>query len=290
MEKLAIMVDSGCDMADAYFAEEGVRVIPITYRFEDSDRDLENKDMESKVFYDRMREGHQSTTSAPNFTVIREAFIPLLEEGYDIMYLTLSSGLSNTFSIATVAGDELKEDYPERKIRVVDSLGASSGYALLLYLIVEEYKRTPDADADYLADYAEKMKWNVDYWFTVDDLVYLKRGGRVSAAAAFAGTVLKIKPVLHMDEEGHLINMEKTRGRKGAVRRLFEKYTERIHPDYEGLYFISHGDCIEDAHKLESMIEEHCGKKAARIENIGPVIGSHSGPGTLALFFVGTEK
>lgn len=290
MNKLAILVDSGCDMSDAYFQQEGVYVIPITFRFEDSEKDMQNADMPSKEFYDRMREGHQSTTSAPNFDTVRNAFIPLLEQGYDLLYLTLSSGLSNTFSIASVAGDELREDYPGRKIRVVDSLGASSGYGLFLYMVIEEKKRRPDADADQLADYAEKIKWNVDYWFTVDDLVYLKRGGRVSAAAAFAANMLSIKPVLHMDEEGHLINMEKARRRKGAVKRLYEKYAELIHPDHEGLYFISHGDCIEDACKLEELIEAHCGKKALRIENIGPVIGSHSGPGTLALFFIGTEK
>lgn len=290
MNKLAILVDSGCDMSEGFFEEENVHVIPIKYRFEDSDRDLECKDMTSKDFYNRMRDGHKSTTSAPNFTTIREAFIPLLEEGYDLLYLTLSSGLSNTFSIASVAGEDLENDYPGRKIRVVDTIAASTGYGLLLYMLLEEKKRTPDADADHLAQYAEKIKWNVAHWFTVDDLVYLKRGGRVSAAAAFAGTVLNIKPVLHMDEEGHLINMEKTRGRKGAVKRLYEKYTELIDPEYKGLYFISHGDCIEDAQRLEAMLEQHSGKKALHIENIGPVIGSHSGPGTLALFFIGTQK
>lgn len=291
MNKLAILVDSGCDMSDDFFEQEGVFVIPITYRFEDSEEDLKNQDMTSAAFYQRMREGHQSTTSAPNFITIREAFIPLLQQGYDLLYLTLSSGLSNTFSIASVAGEELKEDFPDRKIRVVDSIGASSGYGLLLYMVLEEKKRLKEeADVNVLGDYAEKLKWNVDYWFTVDDLVYLKRGGRVSAAAAFAGTVLSIKPVLHMDEEGHLINMEKTRGRKGAIKRLFEKYTELIHPDYQGLYFISHGDCLEDAKKLETMLEQSCGKKALHIENIGPVIGSHSGPGTLALYFIGTKK
>ncbi len=291
MNKLAILADSGCDMSDEYFQQEGVFVIPITFRFEDSEKEMKNQDMPSAVFYQRMRDGHKSTTSAPNFITIREAFIPLLDQGYDLLYLTLSSGLSNTFSIASVAGDELKEDYPDRKIRVVDSLGASSGYGLLLYLLLEEKKRLQDAaDVDLLADYAEKMKWNIDYWFTVDDLVYLKRGGRVSAAAALAGTVLNIKPVLHMDEEGHLINMEKIRGRKGAIKRLYEKYTELIHPEYEGLYFISHGDCLEDAQKLEALIEKDCGKKCLHTENIGPVIGSHSGPGTLALYFVGTAK
>lgn len=291
MNKIAILADSGCDMSDDYFLQEGVHVIPITFRFEDSEKDLMNRDMPSSEFYQRMRDGHKSTTSAPNFTTIRETFIPLLEQGYDLLYLTLSSGLSNTYSIASVAGDELKEDFPGRKIRVVDSLGASSGYGLLLYMVLEEKKRlNEEADVDILADYAEKLKWNVDYWFTVDDLVYLKRGGRVSAAAAFAGAVLSIKPVLHMDEEGHLINMEKTRGRKGAIKRLFEKYAELIHPEYEGLYFISHGDCLEDAKKLEALIEKQCGKKALHIENIGPVIGSHSGPGTLALYFIGTAK
>lgn len=288
MGKLAILADSGCDMSDEYFQQEGVTVIPITFCFDDSEIQMRNQDMPSKEFYQKMRDGHRSTTSAPNFMAIREAFIPLLEEGHDLLYLTLSSGLSNTFEIASVAGAELQEDYPACKIRVVDSLGASSGYGLLLYMILEEKKRNPDVD--HLADYAEKLKWNVDYWFTVDDLVYLKRGGRVSAAAAFAGTVLSIKPVLHMDEEGHLINMEKTRGRKGAIKRLYEKYVELIHPDYEGLYFISHGDCIDDAKKLESLIEAHCGKKCLHIENIGPVIGSHSGPGTLALYFIGTAK
>ncbi len=290
MHQLAIFVDSGCDMSYDYFLKENVTVIPITFRFDNSEKDMKNQDMSPEEFYQRMREGQKSTTSAPNFITIREAFIPKLEEGFDIFYLTLSSGLSNTFEIASVAGAELQEEYPGRKIRVVDSLGASSGYGLLLYMVLEEHRRNPDASADDLAYFAEQLKWKVDYWFTVDDLVYLKRGGRVSGAAALAATVLNIKPVLHMDEEGHLINMEKTRGRKGAIKKLFEKYVELIHPEYKGLYFISHGDCIDDAKKLESLLETHSGHKALHIENIGPVIGSHSGPGTLALYFIGTSK
>ena len=290
MRQLTIFVDSGCDMSDDFFMNENVTVIPITFRFDDSETDMRNQDMSSEEFYRQMREGHKSTTSAPNFVTIRDAFLPKLKEGSDILYLTLSSGLSNTYEIASVSGTELEEEYPDCRIRVVDSLGASSGYGLLLYMILEEKRRNPDAGVDALADYAEDSKWKVDYWLTVDDLVYLKRGGRVSGAAALAATVLSIKPVLHMDEEGHLINMEKTRGRKGAIKRLFEKYVELIHPDHEGLYFISHGDCIEDAKKLEDLLEAHSGHKALHIENIGPVIGSHSGPGTLALFFIGTAK
>lgn len=283
-----LLVDSGCDMSDEFFKKEGVTLIPSTFRFDDSERDLTNAEMPAAAFYQHMRAGHTTATSAPNTMAMRDAFTPLLEEGCDLLYLTLSSGISNTYSIAYTTAQEMMEEYPDRKIRVVDSLCASGGYGLLLYMILREQEKCDDVD--HLADYGDEMRYRVALWFTVDDLVYLKRSGRVSAAAAIAGNVLNIKPVLHMDDDGYLINMEKVRGRKGAIKRLYEKYAELVDPDYQGFYFISHGDCIDEVRKLEEKIEALHGKKALYISDIGPVVGSHSGPGTIALYFIGIHR
>ena len=235
-----------------------------------------------------MRSGKTARTSAANIECFREAFTPILEEGKDVFYLAFSSGLSSTYSSAATAAEELKEAYPERKLTVVDSLAASSGYGLFLYLCAK--KRDSGATAEELREYAETLRPHICHWFTVDDLVYLKRGGRVSAATALAGSVLGIKPILHVDDEGRLINMSKVRGRKNSVKALADKYGELRDDSLDGTVFISNADCSEDAKELAGMLKDRYGVSVELIVDIGPVIGAHSGPGTLALFFLGKNK
>ena len=202
--------------------------------------------------------------------------------------LTFSSGLSTTHQSAVIAATELAEKYPDRKIRVVDTLCASLGQGLLVWHACK--KRDEGMGLDELADWCEEAKKNVAMWFTVDDLMFLKRGGRVSAATALVGTMLQIKPVLHVDDEGHLINVAKARGRKAAIEALDKKVGETGLPGENDTVFISHGDCLEDAQLLEKILQEKYGVKSAFIYYVGAVIGSHSGPGTLALFFMGSKR
>ena len=226
-------------------------------------------------------------TSAVNMEEYRKRFEPVLRAGKDILYIGFASALSNSCQVAKIVAKELGEKYPERRIVCIDSRCASAGEGLLVYLAVQ--KRDAGASLDELADYTKTTLPDLCHWFTVDNLVYLKRGGRVSAASALAGTLLQIKPVLHVDDEGRLINMRKIRGRKQAVANMAEQYMKTA-LDPKGVYFISNGDCPEDAKLLEDMICERTGRRAELICDIGPVIGAHSGPGTLALFFLGRPR
>ena len=218
----------------------------------------------------------------------KASFEKILSEGKDILYMGLSSGLSTTFNSARLASLELKEAFPERKIVLVDTLAASAGEGLIVYLAAK--KKAEGATIEEVADYIEGLKMNISIWFPVDDLVYLKRGGRVSAAAAFFGNMLGIKPVLHMDEAGHLVPVLKIRGRRNAVDALAKKYEELATDTKNSTIFISHAECEADARRLETTFAEKFGAKVELITDIGPVIGAHAGPGTLALFFVGKER
>ena len=208
--------------------------------------------------------------------------------GRDVLVLAFSSGLSTTYQSAVIAAGELEEKYPQRRIRVVDTRSASLGQGLLVWYACR--KRDEGMALEELADWAEKTKLNLCHWFTVDDLMYLKRGGRVSAATAIVGTMLGIKPVLHMDDEGHLINVGKVRGRKASIEALAEKVGQLGLPGQNQTVFICHGDCLEDAQRLEAILKEKYGVEEAFIGYTGAVIGSHSGPGTLALFFLGEKR
>ena len=187
-----------------------------------------------------------------------------------------------------LAAEQLKESFPDRKIIVIDTLSASAGFGLLLYLTYE--KKNTGASIEECAEYAKSLIPKLCHWFTVDDLVYLKRGGRVSPTAAFVGNMLGIKPVLHVDDEGHLINMCKVRGRKTAIATLADKYGELAEDKEGGVVFISHADCMKDVRELEEILKNRYGAKVSVITDVGPVIGAHSGPGTLALFFIGKER
>lgn len=287
MENYILFTDSACDIKPKLLREWDVQYTELTFTFRSDGKEHSDFSVPSKEFYKKMREGDVAQTSATNAAVFRAAFDKELKAGRDILYLGFSSGLSTTVNSAQIAAAELMDEYPERKIVCVDSLAASAGFGLLLCLTAQQKKN--GASLEEAAKYAEEMKLHICHWFTVDDLVYLKRGGRISPTLAFVGSALGIKPVLHMDNEGHLINMFKERGRKASIRALAKKYGELLQ-DKTAPVFISHGDCLSDAEYLQQILKDEYGAKVDLITDVGTVIGAHSGPGTLALFFVGKER
>lgn len=288
MNNYVIFTDSSCDLSQEMLHARGVYSASLTFRFDDSEQEYSNNEMPIKTFYDKMREGGVAKTAAVNVDGFATEFEKILKEGKDILYIGFSSGLSTTYNSARLAAEQLKESYPDRKIITVDTLAASAGIALLLDMVIE--KKNAGASVEEAAKYAEDMKLKICHWFTVDDLVYLKRGGRVSPTAAFFGNMLGIKPVLHVDNEGHLINVSKVRGRRVSIMALAEKYGELCDDEGNKKIYISHADCLSEAEELGRIINEKYGAETALITDVGTVIGAHSGPGTIALFFVGKER
>ena len=288
MNNYIIYTDSACDIAPEILEEWGVKFIPLTFMFQEEDKQYSNYDLSAKDFYGRMREGKVAKTSAINIATFKEEFGKILADGCDLLYIAFSSGLSTTYNSAHLAVEELKEEYPDRKIITVDTLSASAGMGLLVYLTVQ--KKNEGASIEQAAQFAYNNRLNLCHWFTVDDLVYLKRGGRVSPTVAFVGGLLGIKPIMHMDNDGKLINMFKARGRKAAIQAIADKYGELSITPNKGTVFISHGDCIDDAKALADIVKKTYGVEVKIFADIGPVIGAHSGPGTLALFFLGKER
>ena len=282
-----ILTDSSCDLHREVLDEWQLGTASLTFRFDGEDKEYTNDGMDINEFYSRMKAGGVAKTAAVNTESFIDCFTPYLEGGLDILYIGFSSGLSTTFNSARLASIELKEKYPERRIIAVDSLCASAGGALLVRLALD--KREAGAEIEACAEFVESIKLSICHWFTVGDLVYLKRGGRVSSTAAFFGNMLGIKPVMHVDNEGHLVNVEKVRGRKTAIEALAQKYGElRVDGDYP--IYISQADSTADAERLASILKSKYGAEVSIITDVGPVIGAHSGPGTLALFFVGKER
>ena len=281
-----MITDSACDILPEKLKEWDVELIRLPYLFTDDGKEHLDQDQPMHEFYNEMREGRVAKTSGINEDTFQNTFTSFLEAGKDILYLAFSSGLSVTCENAKKVAAQLAEQFPERKIRVVDSLCASAGQGLFVYLAVKN--RDKGMSLDENADAMEADKLHLCHWFTVEDLKYLKRGGRISAATALLGTALNVKPVLHVDNEGHLIKMIQTHGRKKSIRKMAEKLGETILEDTP--IFISHGDCPEDAELLAKIIREDYGREVELITLIGSVIGAHSGPGTLALFFRGSER
>ncbi len=288
MRDYVIFSDSACDLTPEMLAEMGVPYKSLTFRFNDSEKEYSNEEMPIDEFYNKMKEGGIAKTAAVNADGFAELFETALKDGKDVLYVGFSSGLSTTYNSARIAAAELSEKYPEAKIITLDTLAASAGEGLMLYLTVQEKKKgaTIDEAAAFIKDLIPRM----GIWFTVDDLVYLKRGGRVSPTAAFVGNLLGIKPVLYMDNEGHLIPRSKVRGRRNAIAALADQYTAKAVDKENGTVFISHGACLADAEILASMLKERHGVTVHTIVNVGTVIGAHSGPGTLALFFVADAR
>lgn len=282
-----ILTDSCCDLSDNMYKELDVSVVRLTVHYQGKDHSKYTP-MWLKQMYQGLRDGEQTSTSAANPENWKEAMEPTIKEGKDLFVLAFSSGLSTTYQSAVIAAEELMAEYPGRKVIVVDSLCASLGQGLLLYYACQ--KRDEGLSLDELAAWCEEWKLRLCHWFTVDDLMYLKRGGRVSAATALVGTMLQIKPILHVDNEGHLISVSKVRGRKASIEALAKKMGETGLPGRNETVFICHGDCTEDAKYLEKLVKERYGVKTVLAEYTGAVIGSHSGPGTLALFYLGEYR
>ncbi len=285
-ERYAIMTDSACDIAPAKLAEWDVQMIRMPFLFTDTGVEQLDHDEPLNHFYREMRAGRVAKTSGLNEEAYFAAFTPLLEAGMDILHLAFSSGLSVTCENAKKAAAALQEKYPERRLCVVDSLAASAGEGLFVYFGVKNR-----AEGMSLEENAEALKrdvLHVCHWFTVDDLVYLKRGGRISATTALLGSALNVKPVMHVDNEGHLIKMSQVHVRKKSIRKMAEHLGDTILT--ESPIFISHADCIEDAEFLQEILHSQYGREVNLITEIGSVTGAHSGPGTLALFFLGSER
>ena len=282
-----IVTDTCCDFPEQMYEELNLSVVRLSVNYKGQTTDTYTEDW-LKDMFDGLRAGEVATTAAVNPTGWQEVIEPILQAGNDVLVLAFSSGLSATYQSAVIAAEELREKYPNRTVNVVDTLCASRGQGLLVYYACQ--KRDAGFSLNDLTAWCEENKYRLCHWFTVDDLMYLKRGGRISAATALVGTMLKIKPVLHMDDEGHLINMSKTRGRKASIEAIADKMGELGLPGENETVFICHGDCMDDAQYLERLVKERYGVKNVLIYYVGAVIGSHSGPGTLALFFMGKER
>ena len=290
MRDYMLMTDSCCDMTAQLAEELNLTVLPLslemggtTYR-----NYLDGRELTFTDFYRRVRAGETATTSAINVGAFEEAMRPVLESGKDILCLCFSSALSTTYQSAVIAAQEMQEAYPEGKVYVVDTLCASLGQGLLVYLCAQQ--KQAGKSLEELRDYVEATKGSVCHWFTVDDLNHLKRGGRISAATALFGSMLSIKPVLHVDDGGHLVAVSKSRGRRASLTALVDRMEQTAIEPAKQTVFISHGDCLEDAQFVAGEIRRRMGVEDIRINYIGPVIGNHAGPGTVALFFVGTKR
>ncbi|MBO7304097.1 MAG: DegV family protein [Clostridia bacterium] len=288
MNDFVICTDSASDIKKETLESWGVHSVSLTFRFNGEDKVYYNDEVDVLDFYNKMRAGGVAKTAAVNPGEFSAMFEPILSAGSDLLYLGFSSGLSTTYNSARIAAETLSAKYPERKIITVDTLAASAGEGLLVRLAVN--KKNDGASVEETADYVKAMIPKLCHWFTVDDLVYLQRGGRISAASAFFGNALGIKPVLHVDDEGHLVNVSKVRGRRSAINMLADKYDELADDREGGIVYISHADCMRDVEQLANIIKQKHGASVEIVTDVGPVIGAHSGPGTLALFFVGKNK
>ena len=292
MSDYVLLTDSSADLTAGLVEELGVEVLPLsfhmgekTYRNWPDDREIDPHD-----FYDRLRGGEMATTSAVNVSDYTEAVEPLLQAGKDVLVVAFSSGLSATCNSARIAAQELSEQYPDRKIYVVDSLCASLGQGLLVWYAAR--MKAEGKSMEEVRDWLEENKLHLCHWFTVDDLHFLKRGGRISPATAVVGTMLSIKPVMHVDDEGRLVKVGTARGRNASLKALVNHMEETAIDPGSQVVFISHGDCLEDVNKVVEDVKRRFGIPAERfvINNVGPVIGAHSGPGTVALFFLGSKR
>ena len=290
MASYVIVTDSSADLSAQMAEKAGVQVLPL--RFTVGGKTYytwpDNREMDPQVFYRMLREGEVATTAAVNISQYLDMLEPILQSGTDVLVLSFSSGLSATYDSSRLAVEELREKYPQRKIFAVDTLCASLGQGLLVWHAAQ--LKDQGKSIEEVRDWAEENKLHLCHQFTVDDLHFLKRGGRISATTAVVGTMLKIKPVLHVDDGGKLVNIGKARGRKASLKALVDRMEETAIDPAGQTVFISHGDCMEDAEYVAGLVKERMGVQDVRINYVGPVIGAHSGPGTLALFYLGSRR
>ena len=280
-----IITDSCCDFTEAQYQERNVLCAPLTVLYNGESHSNFSDPAAVKAFYDELRSGTTATTAAVNPDGWAGLMKPVLERGDDVLVLAFSSGLSTTYQSAVIAAKELREEYPERTIHVIDTLCAALGQGLLVHYACR--KRDEGMTIGELAAWVEKHKKNICHWVTVDDLGHLKRGGRISATTAIVGTMLNVKPIIHVDNDGHLINSAKVRGRKAAMDYLIKKFDETATD--KDTVFIAHGDCPEEAAALEAQLRQR-GVQNVLTGYVGPVIGAHTGPGVLVIFFMGSHR
>ena len=290
MKEFCIMTDSSCDMTAELADELRLLVVPLSLHIgQETYRNyLDGREIGFKELYDRVRAGEMPTTSAVSVGDFEAAMRPVLSEGRDLLYLGFSSGLSTTYQSGAIAAEHMREEFPERRIEAIDSLSASGGQGLFAYLCAKE--RDAGKSFEEVCAFAKEMVPQICHWFTVDDLNHLKRGGRIGAATALFGSMLAIKPVLHVDDAGKLVNMEKARGRKAAVMSLADHMGAAARDPVNDPVFITHGDCPVEAEFLADEIRRRFGTKRIFISYVGPVIGSHTGAGVLTVMFVGTPR
>ncbi len=281
-----IITDSCCDLTEAQLQQLQVSCANLTVLYKGENHQNFSDPAAVKAFYDELREGVTATTAAANPDDWASLMLPALQEGRDVLVIAFSSGLSTTYQSAVIAAKDLQEEYPHRTIRVVDSLCAALGQGLLVHHACR--KRDEGMSIQDLAAWLEENKRSVCHWVTVDDLAHLKRGGRISTTTALVGTMLNVKPIIHVDNDGHLINCAKVRGRKAAMEYLVKKFGETA-TDFDTV-FIGHGDCPEDAAALEAMLRSKHDIREITTGYVGPVIGAHTGPGVLVVFFMGTNR
>ncbi|MHB1314894.1 MAG: DegV family protein [Christensenellales bacterium] len=288
--KFEIVTDSSANLTNGIIDRYGIHILSLVFRVDEQDFQsyIKGEENDLQRFYVMMREGKAITTSCVNPEVARAGIEPLLKDGRDVLYLGFSSGLSATYQTVCSVIEELRQAYPARMIMTVDTLSASLGEGLLVTYAAR--MRDEGKSIMEVRDFAEENKLNLCHWFTVDDLQYLKRGGRISAAAAFIGGLLNIKPVLHVDNEGHLISVAKVRGIKKALDALVDHMDQTCFRDMKQLVYISHADYPEGAEYVANKVREKFDVEDIVIHQVDPVIGAHSGPGTVALFFLGSER
>ena len=290
MNNYTIITDSSCDLPDSLVKELELEVLPLAFIMDGKTyRNYpDNREMAPKDFYNKQREGIMATTNAVNVGEAADAMEAVLKRGEDVLVLAFSSGLSTTCNSFQIAAGDLAEQYPDRKIFVVDTLCASLGQGMFVYQAAR--LRQAGKSMEEVRDWAEQNRLNQCHWFTVNDLFFLKKGGRVSAATAVVGTMLQIKPVMHVDNEGHLIKVDTARGRKASLNALVDKVGELADNPAAQTMFISNSDCQEDAQYVADQIKARYGTEEIIINSIGPVIGAHTGPGCVALFFTGKHR
>ena len=287
MSNYIVTVNSTVDMPKAWLEERNVPVVPLKYTIEDETY-VDMEGLSSKEFFGKLREGKMAVTSQVNPDTAREMLEPFLKEGKDVLHLAFSSGLSGTYNSMRLAAEELSEDYPERKIMVVDTKCASMGEAVLLYHVLK--KKDAGATIEEAYAYAEEMKEHIGHYVTVDDLNHLYRGGRLSKTSAVLGSMIKIKPIIVVNEEGKLEVVAKERGRKKSMNTIVDLAVERTGNMKHEFVTVTHGDCIEEAEYLAGIVREKMGAENVFINNIGTVIGTHTGPGVLAVFCLAEHK
>lgn len=287
--KIKIITDSCCDLSQEYLKDNNVEVIPFPYFIDERDYvDDFGNSLSYENFYNFIRKGSMPTTSQITAFSYIQTFKKLVEEGYSIIYIGFSSALSQTYNNSLLAIEEIKEDYPQADITSIDSKSASVGLGLLVYYACEKIREGKTKED--IINWIEDNKLKVNHWFIIDSLDHLCRGGRISSTGAAVGTLLDVKPLLNLDDNGQLRVVKKIRGRKKAIKELINELKTGITNPEEQIILINHGDCYQEAEKLRKNIIDEIKVKNTAINYVGPVIGTHTGPGMLCVVFLGNKR